>query len=116
MMCLKALVSAASTVRRASATGAPAAGGAARGQPGEQGGGGALGLVGRKGRDYFKRFGFQVCFEDVGLFQHLTYGHAQAIARAAIEEFTTGHVGGVWVVYNEVKSVMQPRGAGGARG
>ena len=69
----------------------------------------ALGLVGRKGRDYFRRFGFEVCFEDVGVFQNLTYGHAQAIARAAIEEFTTGNVGGVWVVYNEFKSVMQQR-------
>jgi F-type H+-transporting ATPase subunit gamma len=69
----------------------------------------ALGLVGRKGRDFFKRLGFDVRFEDVGVFQHVTYDHAQAIAKAAIEEFTTENVGSVYVVYNEFKSVMQQR-------
>src|SRR5580693_1409035 len=33
----------------------------------------ALGLVGRKGRDYFRRRGFPVLFEEVGLFQRLRY-------------------------------------------
>ena len=68
-----------------------------------------LGLVGRKGRDFFKRHGFDIRFEDVGVFQNVTYGHAQAIAKAAIEEFTSGSVGSVYLVYNEFKSVMQQR-------
>ena len=55
----------------------------------------ALGLVGRKGRDYFRRHGFDVRYEDVGLFQKIRYTHAQAIARAAIEEFLSGTVSSV---------------------
>ena len=44
----------------------------------------ALGLVGRRGRDYFARRGFEVRYEQVNLFQALQYTHAQAIAQAAI--------------------------------
>jgi F-type H+-transporting ATPase subunit gamma len=66
----------------------------------------ALGLVGRKGRDYFRRRGFDVRYEDVGLFSALKLSHAQAIAARAIEEFTAGRVSSVYLVYNEFKSVM----------
>jgi F-type H+-transporting ATPase subunit gamma len=69
----------------------------------------ALGLVGRKGRDFFARRGFQVVFEHVNLFQRLNYADAQAIARAAIEDFTARKVDKVYLVYNEFKSVMQQR-------
>jgi F-type H+-transporting ATPase subunit gamma len=66
----------------------------------------ALGLVGRKGRDFFRRRGFDVRYEDVGLFSALKLSHAQAIAARAIEEFTAGRVSSVYLVYNEFKSVM----------
>jgi F-type H+-transporting ATPase subunit gamma len=69
----------------------------------------ALGLVGRKGRDYFRRRGLDVRYEDVGLFQNLRYTHAQAVARMAIDEFISGHASHVYLVYNEFKSVMQQR-------
>jgi F-type H+-transporting ATPase subunit gamma len=69
----------------------------------------ALGLVGRKGRDYFRRHNFEVRFEDVGVFQNVSYSHAQAIGRAAIEDFTSGDVKSVYLVYNEFKSVIQQR-------
>jgi len=69
----------------------------------------ALGLVGRKGRDFFRRRGFDVRFEEIGLFQKVRYTDAQRIARAAIDEFTTGDADSVHVVYNEFKSVMQQR-------
>ena len=68
-----------------------------------------LGLVGRKGRDYFARRGFDVRFEDVNLFSKLSFGHAQAIAKASIEEFTEKRVDSVYLLYNEFKSVMQQR-------
>ena len=51
-----------------------------------------LGLVGRKGRDYFGRRGFEVLFEEIGLFQRLRYADAQAIAQTAIEAFVSGRV------------------------
>jgi F-type H+-transporting ATPase subunit gamma len=69
----------------------------------------ALGLVGRKGRDFFRRRGFDVRYEDVGLFSSLSFSHAQGVARRAIEEFTSGRVSSVYLVYNEFKSVMTQR-------
>jgi F-type H+-transporting ATPase subunit gamma len=69
----------------------------------------ALGLIGRRGRDFFARRGFEVRYEQVNLFQALQYSHAQDIARAAIEEFTQGRVDSVYLIYNEFKSVMQQR-------
>jgi F-type H+-transporting ATPase subunit gamma len=68
-----------------------------------------LGLVGRKGRDFFARRGFDVRFEDVNLFNALSYSHAEAIAKIAIEEFVERRVSSVYLVYNEFKSVMQQR-------
>jgi F-type H+-transporting ATPase subunit gamma len=69
----------------------------------------ALGLVGRKGRDFFKRRNFEVRIEEIGIFQRVRYADAQRIAQAAIEEFTSGRATKVVVVYNEFKSVMQQR-------
>jgi F-type H+-transporting ATPase subunit gamma len=69
----------------------------------------ALGLVGRKGRDFFKRRGFEVRIEEIGIFQRVKYADAKHIADAAIEEFTSGRVSKVLIVYNEFKSVMQQR-------
>ena len=69
----------------------------------------ALGLIGRRGRDFFARRGFEVRYEQVNLFQSLQFGHAREIAQAAIEEFTEGRVDSVYLVYNEFKSVMQQR-------
>src|SRR5258705_10254739 len=47
----------------------------------------ALGLIGRKGRDCFRRRGSDIRYEAVGLFQKMTFGDASDIADAAIEEF-----------------------------
>jgi F-type H+-transporting ATPase subunit gamma len=66
----------------------------------------ALGLVGRRGRDYFARRGFEVLLEEINFFGTLKFDHAQAIADAAIAAFTSGRVDGVSIVYNEFKSVM----------
>jgi F-type H+-transporting ATPase subunit gamma len=68
-----------------------------------------LGLVGRKGRDFFGRRSFEVMYEQIGIFQKLTYGHAQTIAQSAIESFTSGQVDRVVLVFNEFKSVMTQR-------
>jgi F-type H+-transporting ATPase subunit gamma len=69
----------------------------------------ALGLVGRRGRDYYARRGFEVMYEQVNLFAKLSYEDAQSIATAAMEAFVGGEVDGVFLVYNEFKSVMQQR-------
>src|SRR6185436_6162655 len=69
----------------------------------------ALGLVGRKGRDYFGRRGFTVAFEEVGIFQRLSYADAQRIAQTAVDVFLKGEVDRVVLVYNEFKSVIAQR-------
>src|SRR6516164_281510 len=66
----------------------------------------ALGLIGRRGRDFFAKRGFEVRYEQVNLFQALEFDHARSIAAAAIEEFTKGEVDSVTLLYNEFKSVM----------
>jgi F-type H+-transporting ATPase subunit gamma len=66
----------------------------------------ALGLVGRKGRDFFRRRGFDVRYEAAGIFQRLSFSDAQRLADAAIEEFTSGNASSVYLVYNEFKSVI----------
>jgi F-type H+-transporting ATPase subunit gamma len=68
-----------------------------------------LGLVGRKSRDAFLRRGFEVMFEQVGIFQRLGFEHARLIAQDAVEAFTAGTVDRVLLVYNEFKSVMTQR-------
>jgi len=68
-----------------------------------------LGLIGRRGRDFFARRGFEVKHEQINLFATLKFEDARNIARAAIDGFTTGDVDSVHVVYNEFKSVLQQR-------
>jgi F-type H+-transporting ATPase subunit gamma len=69
----------------------------------------ALGLIGRKGREFFRRRGFDVRYEAVGIFQRLSFNEAKEIANVAIDEFTSGNASSVYLVYNEFKSVMTQR-------
>jgi F-type H+-transporting ATPase subunit gamma len=69
----------------------------------------AMALVGRKGRDFFQRRGFDVKYEEVGLFQNVQWAHAQAIATTAIKEFLGPEISSVYLVYNEFKSVISQR-------
>ena len=77
-----------------------------------------LGLVGRKGRDFFGRqgrrvfaagAGFAVLFERTGIFQKLRFEDAQAIGQMAVDAFVAGDVDRVVLIYNEFKSVMTQR-------
>ena len=69
----------------------------------------ALGLVGRRGRDFFARRGFEVRYEQVNLFAKVNYEHAKSIAHAAMDAFLNNEVDSVYLVYNEFKSVMLQR-------
>jgi F-type H+-transporting ATPase subunit gamma len=68
-----------------------------------------LELLGRKGRDFFRRRHYRVRSEQVGLFQALRYETAQKIAGGLIKAFTGREVDQVYLVYNEFKSVIQQR-------
>ena len=69
----------------------------------------ALALVGRKGRDFFMRRGFDVKYEEVGLFQNVRWSHAQAIASTCIKEFLGPDISSVYLVYNEFRSVISQK-------
>jgi len=78
-------------------------------QPHHQGKSIELDLVGRKGRDYFKRRAVKVRSEHVGVFQALRYATAQKIAQELIRAYTEREVDHVYLLYNEFKSVIQQR-------
>jgi len=69
----------------------------------------AVGLVGRKGRDFFRRRGVEIRFEKVNLFQRLDFADARAVAAMAIDDYAGGVVDRVDIVYNEFKSILQQR-------
>jgi F-type H+-transporting ATPase subunit gamma len=69
----------------------------------------SLGLVGRKGRDFFARRGFEVMFEQIGIFQKLSFEDARTISQTAMDAFLGGQVDRVVLVYNEFRSVMTQR-------
>jgi len=68
-----------------------------------------LGLVGRKGRDFFARRGFGIAFEHVGIFQTLKFEDAQTMAQQATGMFLERKVDRVILVFNEFRSVMSQR-------
>jgi F-type H+-transporting ATPase subunit gamma len=69
----------------------------------------SLGLVGRRGRDFFVRRGLPVRFQHVNLPKVINLSEAEAITAPAIEDFIAGRVDSVHIVYNEFKSVIAQR-------
>jgi F-type H+-transporting ATPase subunit gamma len=62
-------------------------------------------LIGRKGRDFFRKRAAIVAGEHVGLAAKARYEDTAAIARQAMELFRAGEIDAVWLIYNEFKSV-----------
>jgi F-type H+-transporting ATPase subunit gamma len=65
-------------------------------------------LVGRKGRDYFRKRGAMIAGEYIGWMRTLSLADAQRIAGAIIDRFSKGEVDAVYLFVNEFKSVMTP--------
>jgi F-type H+-transporting ATPase subunit gamma len=66
-------------------------------------------LIGRKGRDFFKKRGATVAGEHVGLAAKVNYGDIAAIAGKAMELYRNEEIDAVYLIYNEFKSVMAQR-------
>ncbi|HKB07439.1 MAG TPA: ATP synthase F1 subunit gamma [Candidatus Polarisedimenticolia bacterium] len=66
-------------------------------------------LVGRKARDWFRRRDYPVRNVRVDLFKEVKFEDARDIASTLIENYSTGEIDAVYLVYNEFKSVMQQR-------
>jgi F-type H+-transporting ATPase subunit gamma len=75
----------------------------------EHGGQVELELLGRKGRDFFRKRKAPVSGERVGFTERVTYQDAAAIARRVMERFSAGEIDAVYVLYNEFKSIMTQR-------
>jgi F-type H+-transporting ATPase subunit gamma len=68
-----------------------------------------LDLVGRKGRDFFRRRRYKVHAEHIGVFQALRFPVAQRIARELIDRYVKVEVDEIYLVYNEFKTVVQQK-------
>jgi F-type H+-transporting ATPase subunit gamma len=65
-----------------------------------------LELVGRKGRDFFRKRNAKISGEQVNLAAKPRYEEMAGIARRAMQMFAEGEVDAVYLLYNEFKSVM----------
>jgi F-type H+-transporting ATPase subunit gamma len=65
-----------------------------------------LDLVGRKGRDFFRRRRYRVRSEHIGLFQALQFPAAQRIAQSLVRSYVEREVDRIHIVYNEFKTVI----------
>src|SRR5215467_15231713 len=66
-------------------------------------------LVGKKGRDFFRRRGAMIQSTFTDIFSKLDYGHAREISEGIVTAYSNGEFDAVYVVYNEFKSVIQQR-------
>jgi F-type H+-transporting ATPase subunit gamma len=66
-------------------------------------------VVGRKGRDAFRRTGVKIAGEYINIFRKLGFANAQEIAEEIIREYSDQAVDAVDVIYNEFKSIMTQR-------
>ena len=68
-----------------------------------------LGIVGRKGREYFRRRNWPIRQQWMGVFDRLTYEHGLEIGHDLIDRYTEGTFDRLYVIYNEFKSAIQQR-------
>src|SRR5882724_3223728 len=66
-------------------------------------------VIGRKGRDFFKRRNAPVLEVLTGVWEKLDIEQARSIARKVLTPFMRGEVDSVYIVYNEFKSAMSQR-------
>lgn len=66
----------------------------------------SLVIVGRKGRDFFRRRSVNVTAEYINIFKQLEFSHAKDLAEKIIGLYTSEEVDAVDLVYNEFKSTM----------
>ncbi len=65
-------------------------------------------LIGRKGRDYFRKRNARISGEHLDMMRSLSLAYADKIADAIIERFSSGEIDAVYMFVNEFKSVMAP--------
>ncbi|MHB9093857.1 MAG: ATP synthase F1 subunit gamma [Eubacteriales bacterium] len=67
---------------------------------------GSLVTIGRKGRDFFRRRGFDIKSEFVGLGEDISFGVAKEIGQTLVDYYVKGIFDEIYLVYTEFKSAM----------
>jgi F-type H+-transporting ATPase subunit gamma len=65
-----------------------------------------LELVGRKGRDFWRKRTSAISGEQIGISQKFAYSDAASLAAKTSRRFASGEVDAVYLLYNEFKSVI----------
>ena len=68
-----------------------------------------IGLIGRKGREFFRRRHWTTHEPFIDIFDKLSYEHGMVIAQAAYDQYTNGAFDEGHIIYNEFKSALQQR-------
>ncbi|MGQ9635086.1 MAG: ATP synthase F1 subunit gamma [Bryobacteraceae bacterium] len=68
-----------------------------------------LELIGRKGRDFFRKRQARISGEHIGMTEKVTYEYAAGIARQIMARFEQEEIDAVYLLFNEFKSVMAQR-------
>jgi F-type H+-transporting ATPase subunit gamma len=63
-------------------------------------------LIGRKGRDFFRKRGATICGEHINMAAKLVFADVAAIAGKAMEMYRQEEIDAVYLIYNEFKSVV----------
>ncbi len=63
-------------------------------------------LVGRRGRDFFRKRGVAITGEHIGFGKNVAYESAAGIGQRLMERFRKEEIDAVYLLYNEFKSVM----------
>ena|ERR1035437_7095039 len=63
-------------------------------------------LIGRKGRDYFKRRFTHIAGEHTDVFRNVKFEDAEKISKAIIDRFANAEIDAVYLFVNEFKTVM----------
>lgn len=68
-----------------------------------------LELIGRKGRDFFRRRNFGITGEHLGILNKPAYADAAAIAKKIAARVINDEIDAVYLIYNEFKSVISQK-------
>jgi F-type H+-transporting ATPase subunit gamma len=68
-----------------------------------------IAVIGRKGRDFFRRRNAPLFHVFEGVWDRLDFEQARGVARTVLSPFIAGSVDAILVVYNEFKSAMTQR-------
>jgi len=68
-----------------------------------------LELIGRKGRDFFRKRGASIAGEHINLAAKVVYDEIAAVARKAMELYRAEEIDAVYLLFNEFKSVVSQK-------